>query len=94
MLKKQETTKLKKYADVYGSHLPMMLTIERNSLANMRRPLPLRSNFNGKRKIKKGLNISMGNYDRMDFTDFLGKNKAFDVDENLFRKVEKAYDLN
>jgi hypothetical protein len=36
----------------------------------------------------------MGNYDKMDFTDFLGKNKPFDVDENLFRKVEKAYDLN
>ena len=36
----------------------------------------------------------MGNYDRVEFSDFLGKNKPSDVNENLFRKVEKAYDLN
>ena len=47
MLKKEEISKLKRYADCYGSHLPMLLTIERNSLANMRRSYPLRSNNNG-----------------------------------------------
>ena len=47
MLKKTEMAKMKRYSDMYGSHLPMMLTIERNSLANMRRQLPLRSNNNG-----------------------------------------------
>ena len=65
----------------------MMLTIERNSLANMRRSFPLRSNNNG-------LNISMGNYDRIDFQDYLGNNKPIDISENMFRKVEKAYGLN
>ena len=51
MFKKEEMAKLKKYSDQYGSHLPMMLTIERNSLANMRRPFPLRSNNNGNKLI-------------------------------------------
>ena len=36
----------------------------------------------------------MGNYDRVEFNDFLGRNKPMDVNENLFRKVEKVYGLN
>jgi hypothetical protein len=35
--------------------------------------------------------VHTGNYDKVEFKDFLGKNKPFDVDENLFRKVEKFY---
>jgi hypothetical protein len=76
--------KMRRYADLYGSALPMQYTIERNSLANMRRAAPLKSN-------NFGLNMHTGNYDKMEFKDYLGKNRAADVDENLFRKVEKSY---
>jgi hypothetical protein len=78
-------SKLKYYSDVFGSAYPLQLTIERNALANMRRNAPLRSN-------NFGLNIHLGAYDKVDYRDYLGKNKAFDVDENLFRKVEKTYE--
>ena len=70
---------------MFGSAYAMNLTIERNALANTQRMPPLRSsNFS--------LNLHMGNYDRVVPGDYLGKNKAFDVDENLFRTVEKAYE--
>ena len=37
-------SKMKKYADLYGSALPLQLTIERNELANMNREGPMKSN--------------------------------------------------
>lgn len=76
--------KMRKYADLYGSALPLQYTIERNALANMRREAPLRSNNNG-------LKLHCGDYDKMEFKDYLGKDKPFDVDENIFRKMEKTY---
>ena len=82
--KKEEMIKMRRYADLYGSALPMQLTIERNALGNMRRMAPLKSN-------NFGLNLHTGNYEKMEFKDYLGKNKAFDVDENLLRKLEKTY---
>lgn len=39
---------MKRYAVTFGSALPMMMTIERNALASMRRELPLKSNNFGK----------------------------------------------
>lgn len=77
--------KMRRYADLYGSALPMQYTIERNALANMRRMPPLRSNNNG-------LKIHTGDYNKVEFKDYLGKCKPFDVDENIFRTVEKVYD--
>jgi len=41
-------SKMKKYADLYGSALPLQLTIERNELANMNREGPMKSNNFGK----------------------------------------------
>jgi hypothetical protein len=76
--------KMRRYADLYGSALPMQLTIERNALGNMRRMASLKSN-------NFGLNLHTGNYEKMEFKDYLGKNRAFDVDENLLRKLEKTY---
>lgn len=35
---------LRRYADLYGSALPLQMTIERNALANMRREGPIKSN--------------------------------------------------
>ena len=75
---------MRRYADLYGSALPMQLTIERNALGNMRRMGPLKSN-------NFGLNLHTGNYDKMEFKDYLGKSRPFDVDENLLRKLEKTY---
>ena len=37
-------SKMKKYADLYGSALPLQLTIERNELAKMNREGPMKSN--------------------------------------------------
>jgi hypothetical protein len=76
--------KLRRYADLYGSALAMSYTIERNALANMRRMEPLRSNNNG-------IKVHCGDYDKMEFKDYLGKNRPFDVDQNIFRRVEKTY---
>jgi hypothetical protein len=77
--------KLKMYSDLYGSAYALQLSIERNALANMRRMAPLRSN-------NFGLNVHLGTYDRMEYKDYIGKNKPFDVDENLFRRVEKQFE--
>ena len=41
-------SKMKKYADLYGSALPLQLTIERNELANMNREGPMKSNNFGR----------------------------------------------
>ena len=76
--------KMRRYADLYGSALPMQYAIERNALANLRRMEPLRSNNNG-------LKVHTGDYDRMEPKDYLGKNRVFDVDQNIFRRAEKAY---
>jgi hypothetical protein len=77
--------KLKMYSDLFGSSYALQLTIERNALANMRRQAPLRSN-------NFGLNVHLGTYDKMEYRDYIGKNKPFDVDENLFRTVEKQFE--
>jgi hypothetical protein len=39
---------MRKYADLYGSALPLQMTIERNALANMNREGPMKSNNFGK----------------------------------------------
>jgi hypothetical protein len=77
--------KLKMASDLYGSAYALQLTIERNALANMRRSPPLRSN-------NFGLNVHLGTFDKMEYRDYIGKNKPFDVDENLFRRVEKQFE--
>jgi len=75
---------MRRYADLYGSALPMQYTIERNALANMTRMAPLKSNNNG-------IKIHTGDYNKVEFKDYIGKNRPFDVDENMFRKIEKIY---
>ena len=82
--KKDEMTKMRKYADLYGTGYAFQLCMERNMLANCGRDYPLKSsNF--------GLNIHSGNYDKIEFRDFIGTNKPFDVDQSLFRQAEKIY---
>ena len=75
---------MKKYADLYGSALPLQYTIERNELANMNREGPMKSNNFGIFLffiifliifICKGLNIHAGLYDTMSFNDYIGTNK-------------------
>jgi len=75
---------MRRYADLYGSALPMQYTIERNALANMTRMAPLKSNNNG-------IKIHTGDYNKVEFKDYIRKNRPFDVDENMFRKIEKIY---
>lgn len=78
-------SKMKKYADLYGSALPLQLTIERNELANMNREGPMKSN-------NFGLSIHAGLYDKMSFNDYIGTNKPFDVDENLALNFAKKFE--
>ena len=82
--KRNEMKKMKKCAEIYGTGHALQLCWERNMLANMRRDYPIKSN-------NLGLNIHCGNYDKIEFNDFLGTDKPFDVDDSLFRKVEKIY---
>ena len=82
--KKDEMTKMRKYADLYGTGYAFQLCMERNMLANTGRMYPLKSS-------NLALNLHCGNYDKMEFKDFLGHDKPFDVDQSLFRQAEKIY---
>ncbi len=82
--KKEEMIKMDKYSKLYGTGYAFQLCWERNELANKRREFPLESN-------NFALNIACGNYDKIEFNDFLGKDKPFDVDCSIFRQVEDAY---
>ena len=82
--KKEEMIKMDKYSKLYGTGYAFQLCMERNALANKRREPPLKSkNF--------ALNIACGNYDKIEFNDFLGKDKPFNVDSSVFRQAEKLY---
>ena len=82
--KKEEMIKMGKYSKLYGTGYTFQLCWERNALANKRREFPLKSN-------NFALNIACGNYDKIEFNDFLGKDKHFDVDCSIFRQVENVY---
>ena len=82
--KKEEMIKMDKYSKLYGTGYAFQLCMERNALANKRREFPLKSN-------NFGLNIACGNYDKIGFNDYLGKDKPFDVDSSIFRQVENIY---
>ena len=82
--KKEEMIKMDKYSKLYGTGYAFQLCWERNSLANKRREFPLKSN-------NFALNIACGNYDKIEFNDFLGKDKPFDVDCSIFRQAENVY---
>ena len=82
--KKEEMNKMNKYSKLYGTGYAYQLCWERNALANKRRDFPLKSN-------NFALNIACGNYDKIEFNDFLGKDRPFDVDSSIFRQVEEAY---
>ena len=85
--KKDEMNKMRRYSDLYGTGYAFQLCLERNALANMKRDFPLKSN-------NFALNIACGNYDKIEFRDYLGKDKPFDVDQSLFRQCEKVYLYN
>jgi RNA recognition motif-containing protein len=85
--KKEEMLKMEKYSKLYGTGHAFQLCMERNALANNRREFPLKSN-------NFGLNISCGKYDKIEFSDFIGKDKPFDVDCSIFRQAENIYMQN
>ena len=82
--KKEEMIKMEKYSKLYGTGYAFQLCWERNSLANKKREFPLESN-------NFGLNIACGNYDKIEFNDFIGNDKPFDVDNSIFRQAENIY---
>ena len=82
--KKEEMIKMDKYSKLFGTGYAFQLVWERNDLANKRREFPLKSN-------NLALNIACGNYDKIEFNDFLGKDKPFDVDCSIFRQAEDVY---
>ena len=82
--KKEEMIKMDKYSKLYGTGYAFQLCWERNALANKRREFPLESN-------NFALNIACGNYDKIEFNDFLGTDKPFDVDCSIFRQAENVF---
>ena len=82
--KKEEMIKMDRYSKLYGTGYAFQLCMERNALANKRREFPLKSN-------NFALNIACGNYDKIEFNDFLGNDKPFDVDTSIFRQTENIY---
>ena len=76
--------KMRKYADIYGSALPIQYTVERKTLENMRK-LEVHKSF------YYGVNVHIGAYDKINFKDYLKNDKSFNVDEILYKKVEKIY---
>jgi len=82
--KKEQMFQMKKYSQMFGAGYAFQLCMERNYLANMRRMYPLKSN-------NTALNIHLGSYDKIDYSDYLGTDKPFDVDENIFKTTEKIY---
>ena len=82
--KKEEMLKMDRYSRLYGTGYAFQLCMERNMLANKRREFPLKSN-------NFALNIACGNYDKIEFNDFLGNDKPFDVDSSIFRQAENIY---
>ncbi|EGR28656.1 hypothetical protein IMG5_171100, partial [Ichthyophthirius multifiliis] len=66
----EEEAKMKTYARLYGSQLPMILTIERNILAQPTR-LP------GEKQSLFGLQVLMNKYNEIGFEDFLGLEKPY-----------------
>ena len=82
--KKDEMNKMATYSKLFGTGYAFQLCMERNALANKRREYPLKSN-------NFSLNLACGNYDKIEFSDFIGNDKPFDVDTSLFRQVEQGY---
>ena len=62
--KKEEMIKMDKYSKLYGTGCAFQLCMERNALANKKREFPLKSN-------NFALNIAFGNYNKIEFNDFL-----------------------
>ena len=82
--KKEEMIKMDKYSKLYGTGYAFQLCMERNALANKRREFPLKPN-------NFALNIACGNYDKIEFNDFLGNDRPFDVDASVFRQAENVF---
>ena len=76
--------KMDKYSKLYGTGYAFHLRQERKALVHKKREFPLKSN-------NFALNIVCGNYDKIEFNYFLGKDKPFDVDCSIFRQAENIY---
>ena len=69
---------------VFGSAIAMQKQIQRTVAANNSRGSTFGTSNHGLKQV-------MGLYDKIEFYDFVGRNKNFDVDQSLFYK---AYDKN
>lgn len=79
-LEKKEIKSLKEISMLYGTALSSQRHIERSIAASMNRG----STFG---VSNHALKLTLGLYDRIEVSDYLGKNKGFDVDESLFYKA-------
>jgi len=78
----EEELKMQSYANSFGSHLPMKLTIERMSLAKEGR-LP------GLKSSNLGLEIAMNKLNKIEFEDFLGSEREMMPKENIHMQFIK-----
>ena len=80
---KSELQTLKKLAIQYGSALAMERQIQRTIAASNSRGSTFKT-------TNHALKQTLGLYDKMEFSDYLGTNKPFDVDESLFYKADNS----
>lgn len=78
---KNELEKLKQVSVQFGSAMAVYLQVQKTIAASNTRSSTIST-------TNHALNLTMGNYDKINFCDYLGKSKPFDVDESLFYKSE------
>ena len=80
---KRELQNLKKISIQFGSALAMERQIQRTIAASNTRN-------SGIPTSNHALELLTGGYDKLEFSDYLGRNKAFDVDESVFYKMDRT----
>ena len=80
---KQELQKLKQISIQFGSALALERQIQRTIASSNTRGT-------GRPTSNHGLLLLTGAYDKLDFSDYLGICKPFDVDESVFYKVDRS----
>ena len=84
----EEENRMRTYSILFGSHLPMKLTIEREALGRCGR-MP------GERSSMLGLDVSMNNLNRIEETDYMNRNpntlNSFPINKQKISKKQWTY---
>ena len=83
-MEKVELGKLQEISMLFGSALAMERQIQRSIAGSNSRGSTFKTS-------NHALKLTMGLYDKIEFSDYLGQNKPFDVDQSLFYKADNSY---